>query len=822
MSILAQDPSSVPHTSAAVARRRPPLARLTCAIALGLALTGSAAAAADVATPGAVASSGVQGYRLEAASLREVLAAFARQSHVQLDNLDAVPDGVHTDGVRGDYRADEALYRLLAGTGWQAQRVGANRYRLVAGGPRAEDAKDMPGILTTATIDSLSTEGTGSYTTAAETTATRLPLSIRETPQSVSVITRAQMDDFGLDDINEVLARTTGINVEKVETDRTYYSARGFDVTNFLVDGLGLPFTSGNQQGDIDTAVYDHIEVLRGANGLLSFTGNPSATVNFVRKRPTADAQGSVGVTVGSWNNRRLDLDLSGALNKSASVRGRFIAADQGTDSYLDRYSTRKHVLSGIVEADLAENTMLTAGVTWQRDKAKDPMWGALALYNTDGSPTDYARSTNPAANWSYWNIDDTRSFVQLDQGLGNDWHLKAAVNHRRLTNQSELFYVYGTPDAATGLGLYSYPSRYTNTETQDYADLYASGPFAFGGRTHELVIGANWAYDKNHERSDYSADIGTALPDIDGWAGDYPKPAFDASSNGSLFHTRRESAYLTARWNLADSLKLITGDSVTRIRSSGESYGVAHDYERTRSTPYAGLVYDFSQHYSAYASYAGIFNPQTETDIDHKVLDPITGSNLELGIKGAWFDQRLNATASLFRTRQNNFAESAGFDTTTAQTYYKGSDATAKGFELDVAGSLTRNWEMSAGYTQLQIDAPDGTDARTYVPRHMLRVSTSYRIPAVQGLKVGASLRWQSEITRDQDAVDPQGHEIITRQGSYGLLGLMARYDFDPAWSATFNVDNVTDKKYINSLYWAQGYYGAPTHYSLNVTWRF
>ena len=809
---------AAPRASTTTARSH--LRRLACAVALALAVP-TGAAMADGASA-AVAAQGVQGYRVEAQSLRQALETFAGQAHVQIDGLDQLPDGLRSSGLRGDFRADEALYRLLAGTGWQAARVAPGRYRLLNTGARVEDAKDMPGILTTATIDSLSTEGTGSYTTAAETTATRLPLSIRETPQSVSVITRAQMDDFGLDSVNDVLAHTTGINVEKVETDRTYYSARGFDISNFLVDGLGLPFTNGAQWGDMDTAVYDHIEVLRGANGLLSFTGNPSATVNFVRKRPTADFQGSVSLTVGSWNNRRLDVDLSGALNGSGSVRGRVVAADADTDSYLDRYSTRKHVLSGIVEADLADDTMLTAGITWQRNQSDDPMWGALALYNTDGTPTHYRRSTNTAANWAYWNTDDTRGFVQLDQGLGNGWHLKASLNERHLTDDSALFYVYGTPDAATGLGLFSYPSRYDDGETQLYGDVYATGPFTLGGRSHELVIGGNWSYDKTDQTSYYGEGIGTPLPDIDGWAGNYPEPAFDAAVDGARFRTHRQTAYVTARWNLADSLKLITGDSVVRVHSSGANYGVAHAYQRTKSTPYAGLVYDFSEHYSAYASYASIFNPQTETDIQHRVLDPITGSNLEAGIKGAWFDQRLNASAAVFQTKQNNFAEAAGFDPDSGQTYYRGTDATAKGYELDLAGSLTRNWEMSAGWTQLQIHTPDGANARTYVPRRTLRLSTSYRVPAVEGLKVGASLNWQSEIYRDQGATDLQGREIYSRQGSYALLGVMARYDFNQAWSATFNADNLTNRKYLTSLYWDQAYYGASRNYMLNVTWRF
>ena len=92
------------------------------------------------------------------------------------------------------------------------------------------------------------------------------------------------------------------VNVERIETDRTYYTARGFDITNFQVDGVGLPLTSGNNHADEDTSVYDRIEVIRGANGLMTGVGNPSATINFIRKRPTAENDFNVSAQLGSWN----------------------------------------------------------------------------------------------------------------------------------------------------------------------------------------------------------------------------------------------------------------------------------------------------------------------------------------------------------------------------------------------------------------------------------------------------------------------------------------------------------------------------------------
>jgi outer membrane receptor for ferric coprogen and ferric-rhodotorulic acid len=127
--------------------------------------------------------------------------------------------------------------------------------------------------------------------------ASRLDLSIIEIPQSVSVITSAQMQDFQLKNINAALDSATGVNVQRIETDRTYYTARGFDITNFQIDGVGLPLTSGNNHADEDTAIYERIEVIRGANGLMTGVGNPSATVNFIRKRPTLDTQLNVNAT---------------------------------------------------------------------------------------------------------------------------------------------------------------------------------------------------------------------------------------------------------------------------------------------------------------------------------------------------------------------------------------------------------------------------------------------------------------------------------------------------------------------------------------------
>lgn len=673
------------------------------------------------------------------------------------------------------------------------------------------------------------TEGTGSYTTGSVSTATRMDLSLRETPQSVSIITRTLMDDFGANDVNDALELATGISVERVESDRTYYTARGFDITNFQVDGIGVPFVYGNVSGNIDTAIYDRIEVLRGATGLLSGVSDPSATINFVRKRPTRKFQAAAGLTVGSWDNRRLDADVSAPLSDSGNVRGRLVAAYQDKDSYLDRYGREKAVLYGIVEADVGTNSVLALGHQRQHNDTRSPLWGALPLYNTSGEATNYDRSTSTAADWAYWDGRKTGTFAEMTHYFANGWQGKAILTRNKTTEDSRLFYVYGTPDPTTpGSDLYSYPSLYDFANRQTVFDAYANGPFTLFGRQHELVAGLNWSRSKLEDISYYGEDIGTEIPAIETWNGSYPLPAFSGGTDGSNFTDKQKALYGAARLSLTDRLTGIAGARLTDYDSEGFSYGL----RRTKSydkkvTPYFGATYRLNDTYSLYGSYTKLFRPQTEVDVTGERLDAVTGKSYEAGVKGEFMDKKLNATFALFKTRQNNLALPAGFG---AFAFHTASDEIeSKGYEIDVSGEVLPGLQLIAGYTYLKIEDAQGNPTRTFVPKHLLRLATSYRVPTVDGLKVGMSVNWKDDIYFQHTATATTGANagspITTRQDSYAVVNLMARYDFTRNLSASLNLNNVTDEKYYQSLYWAsfgQGYYGAPRNVNLSLNWQY
>ena len=130
--------------------------------------------------------------------------------------------------------------------------------------------------------------------------ATGLTMELNETPQSISVISSEQIKNFAANSIDDALQMATGITVEQGETNRTRYTSRGFDIKSTQIDGIGLPNGWGLVTGAMETFGYEEIEVIRGANGQLTGVGNAAGTINYVRKRPTNENEGEVGLTLGS------------------------------------------------------------------------------------------------------------------------------------------------------------------------------------------------------------------------------------------------------------------------------------------------------------------------------------------------------------------------------------------------------------------------------------------------------------------------------------------------------------------------------------------
>ena len=664
------------------------------------------------------------------------------------------------------------------------------------------------------------------YLAVESETASKLGISIKETPQSVRVITRALMNDFSLDDVNQVLETTPGVSVEKIETDRTYYKARGFDITNFQVDGLGLPQERGSLQGTLDTAIYQRVEVVMGANGMMTGAGNPSATVNFIRKRPTDDLRANVSFTAGSWSNMRLDADVSGRFNDYAA--GRAVVVKQKRDSYLDRYSVERDVFYGIAELNLTNTTTLTTSLTYQQNDADSPLWGALALYDSQGNPTNYDTSTSTAADWAYWDNTSEQAFVELEQLVGDNWSVIARYAHTQTEQDSNLFYVYGTPDAETGLGLTGYASDYQLKDRLNLFDVYTKGSFELFGQEHLIAAGASIA-DMAYEDSslyDYTTGNGfPPMPDLNEWDGVAPVPVLKDGLNGSRVDSEQVSEYVSARFSISDDLKLLAGIRHTAWETSGLSYGNDKSRDVSDTTSHLGTVYQINDDINVYASYSETFAPQAEQDINGQTLDPISGDTKEIGIKTELFNDLMMVNVALFDTEQKNIAVADTENSTPDNTVHIAAPGIqSQGFELELSGEIGYGISANLGYTYTDIDVSDTFNAgnteaqlvKDYTPKQVFKLAAKYDAAFLEGLTFGMNMRWQDDISR----VQKQTPYVVTEQSAYALVNFMASYEINSQLSLTANVNNVFDKKYLNSLYWAQGYYGAPRNYALSLNW--
>ena len=240
------------------------------------------------------------------------------------------------------------------------------------------------------------TEDTHSYTTEAARTATPLSMSLRETPQSVSVITQQRIQDQDLNTIVDVVNNATGVSVNRYETSRAQFNARGFELNSLMIDGVPTIYEQPWSSGEVfsSLAMYDRVEIVRGANGLMTGAGDPSATINMVRKRANStDLKGSLELSAGTWDTYGVEADVSSALNSEGTVRGRLVAETNEGDTWIDINSTKRQTLYGTMDIDLSPDTTLWFGLSRQESNADSPMWGGLPVWYADGSRTHWSLS---------------------------------------------------------------------------------------------------------------------------------------------------------------------------------------------------------------------------------------------------------------------------------------------------------------------------------------------------------------------------------------------------------------------------------------------
>lgn len=701
----------------------------------------------------------------------------------------------------------------------------------------ADYSDDMPSttleVIEVNVLASDASEESDEYVYYKPSTSTGLTLSPKQTPQSVTTVTRQQIKDKNLETLEDIINYTPGISEANLDGGKSGSAARGFEISQYSIDGQKVAYNMTWVSGEdrTSTVMYDRAEIVRGAAGLTTGSGRPSASINLIRKHATSRIPtAEVELNADHYGKYGAVIDASTPLSKNGDIRGRFVAEHQEGDTYIDRESKERTVLYSVIDADITDNTRISGGISYQDGTLNSAMWGSLPSYYSDGSKTDWDVGKNASVDWVKWATENLTYFGSVNHDFNDNWGLELKASRSETEGKSKLFYLYGhVVDKQTGLGLVEYNGRYDIERNIDAAEASINGSFDAINQTHEIRFGVS--YNNNEEKGyDYTATpnlrpIGNFIE----WDGSHPEPVWSNRDLKKDVTINEQSLFASARLQLSDPMALILGSRVTNYELSGDDFSVT-DIDISHDevwVPYIGTTYDINDNHTLFASYTSIFQPQREKDINNNYLDPIEGNSYELGIKSSNDDETLQTQFSVFRIEQDKLAQKDGQKMIAGtmppeQAYIEAGGATSTGIDVEVSGMLSPNWQGIIGYTQFKAEDAQNIRINSEHPDSLIKIFTTYDASnLVPGLTVGAGLNWSGD--RYAMVLNPvSGQEQRYDMEDKALVSLMAHYEMNENLDLQLNVDNLFDEKYIEGIAFNQLYYGEPLSVSGKLTYKF
>lgn len=826
-----------------------------CALLTVAALTAWAAPGTAQAQEASVA------FDIAAQPLANALRAFATQGRQQLLFDEDRLAGLRAPTLQGRYAPRAALDRLLAGTGIEVVASAPGLFTLRM--PERAAAREAPAsasplaavTVTAQAVANDTTQGSNSY--AASRVSLGKGQTLRETPQSVTVVTRQRIEDQALQTLGEVMQQTTGITVvagNGGEASGLY--SRGFQLTSMQVDGAPVDAFSQNYFNP-NLAMYDSVQVVRGADGLFAGTGEPGGSINLVRKRPTDQRQILATLSAGSWNQRRAELDAGGPLAWDGRVRGRAVLAHEDREFYYAIADAKKSLLYGILETDLTPDTVLTLGGSYE--KTDSHPWSYGLPRATSGADLGLPRDTALMARWNRYGQISRELFAQLDQQLGGDWALRVKAGTMRIRSHRLGADGAGAVEPTTGMGLQIDSWGFDHASTKKTLDANVSGSFALLGRQHHLLVGGDWQ-DVRHQEAFSNVEYGTPPPAQNVHRFNPDAIAFPSKvwmyNNWPAYGATQKGLYARLKLSVTDRLTAIAGTRYANYDYETPNIRYDRDGNITRTsrsayaetgilTPYGGLVYDIDGRWTAYASAASIHKVQSnrlQGPLPGEPLDAITGRNYEAGVKGEFASGRLNASLAVYRIeRKGEAVRDPGYPSTGVGDlglnccWLPLGEIISQGIDAEVSGELRPGWQVFAGYTfNRNRNKATSASYHSVTPRHLFRLWTTYRLPEVlSDWTLGTGVNAQSvhfvggtarAYNPASGAFDGASVPFNYSQGGYAVWGASVQYRMHRHWTATLNLNNLFDKTYYKSMgtSGSGNWYGEPRHVMLTLRGSF
>lgn len=778
-----------------------------------------------------------QRFDLPPGELGRTLSAAASRAGVLLSFDPALTQGKTSPGLRGDYGVEDAFAALLAGSGLHVIVTADNTYTLSAA-PAPTARREPPEPAEPTTLETILVTGARpdqGFKADTQESATKTPLSIRETPQSISVITRESMDARQARDLGSVLELSAGAGgngqvggpfaglgrfaqQQTVLRGQILDSGRDVRIDGFAVESESLT----------DVALFERVEVVKGPSSVLYGPGSLSGFINRVSKKPQDERRASVVAQAGSFDTYRAEVDVTGALDSARRFAGRLVAVQENAGSFIDGVDSRRTLIAPSLSARLGEHTRVLLQGFVQDDRGTQSV-GIPLILASDGE----LRAPNiPRSRYigvprgSRIELDQEQIAVQVNHDINDRWLASLFYQRGSAKRQSRIDnYGFGI-DESGNANLYSSAGRGEG----DYwaGELRLDGRFNLLGREHRLLFGLeSRELDRSFGNEYAYLGVGNIYENDFDQIESMPLPPITPSS---ARRSATEAVFGQVIFSLSERTRLVAGlrhdRAEQRNRDDLDQPEPSDDRAEKSATTYRlALSQDLTKNLSGFAAYSESFVPVVARSRSGAVLDPETGEGLEVGLKGEWFEQRLSTSATVFRQERDevpiadrlpddmpgdNFSQSGGVQRT-------------DGLELEMSGQplpaltlgLAAAW-LDSEFTEREDPNFGETTQGTVKRQTNLFAQYEVRQGSLRGLGMGATLISLGRRFATGDISQfAQGYERLDFNVSYTAI---------PRWNLSLQVRNVFDERYVESVTFAEysNYFGAPRAALFRAEYRF
>ncbi|EGB96426.2 ferrioxamine B receptor [Pseudomonas sp. TJI-51] len=749
-----------------------------------------------------------QHYSIPAGQLDDVLSQFARQAGITLSSTPQLTNGLQSSGLNGQYATEQALRQLLNGSGLRAVSQGGHSYVLQA--QPLDAALSLPDTDVRGFSLGNALGSTEGYNATHSQVATKTSMPLVETSQSVSVVTRQQIDGQGSQTVAQAMRYTPGVltNPYGATHRYDYVAMRGFNdgsVDNIYVDGLKSMGDNGTYSTmQVDPYFLERIDILKGPSSVLYGRSSPGGLVALTTKKPLFSAYHQVQATVGTQGQRGMGFDFSGPVDEDQRIAYRLTGLADASDTQFDHNKEERYAIAPAISVDFSEDTSLTLQAYLQHD----PNGGYHG-----GNPADgmlHPRNGLRLSDHFFEGETGIDSYERTQQSFSYQFEHRfndiftARQNFRYQDSDVSMDQVYsaGWADAESNI----LNRAYTGGDERLHSyiiDNMLQAEFFTGAAKHTLLMGT----DYQRRKADVEWRYGTVNPL------DAGNPQYGNGNLQLLGENRYQRRLQQTGVYLQDLVELdqwrfslgLRQDWVKVSEQNRDSDTKVND-QRSKFTTRAGVLYLFENGIAPYVSYSESFNPNTVSDQDGRPLAPTEGTQWEAGIKYQPGGSDNLFTASVFRIEQENLASKQP-----NEDFYRAvGQVRSQGLELEAHVQLSDSLKLLGGYTFTDIEYSKSMpslvsgnldnkgNSPTQAPKQMLSLWADYNFHqgALDGLRLGGGVRYVGYSWVDaENSMKVPSYTLFDASvgydlGKVGLTGLDVR----------LNANNLTNESYITS----------------------